>query len=266
MQLTHKGKINLIRIVAGIIIILILIMVFSSFGIDGFRLIWFFIIPAAAYYNMKQKIYKQLEGTAYTQLGFTKQATYDLSKFMVTKQGKLEIDMVESGKFNEKNITMLDFSITVGSGKHSYTYDFIGAVLSTPSNIVPMQFYDKDNPLKWQSGAGNIVKLEYPEFNNQFKVYTQNPQDAFYDLAPDTMAKLLDLRKELGQQINIEYMPGEILIYSDMKKFVKKLNKALSFTEVLNGEPNGTDVIIYKDTISTLIKISEAVFSTLDVK
>ncbi len=113
---------------------------------------------------------------------------------------------------------------------------------------------------------GTPVQLESIEFNKQFKVFIQDAKDAFYQLDPDTMLDLLDLRQDLGFPISLEFTPNSILIYTNRKAFDRLLKNALSFTEILNGEPSETDITVYKKSITEMQQACKLVFNSLDLK
>jgi len=56
------------------------------------------------------------------------------------------------------------------------------------------------------------VMLEGMEFNKAFAVYCLDPSDAFYELSPDEMAKLLDLKIQ-NEAFGLEAQMNRALIY-----------------------------------------------------
>ena len=127
-----------------------------------------------------------------------------------------------------------------------------------------MQLYDNKNPLK--PGDSGAVKLESEQFNKLFKVFVQNPQDAFYDINPDTMLELIDLRNSSNQQINIEFAEDKVFVYTDLKAYMKTMNRALSISEILNDQAGPDDLEVYKKAIISMMTTGKTVYSLLDIK
>lgn len=63
------------------------------------------------------------------------------------------------------------------------------------------------------------VSLEGTEFNQAFAVYCLDPSDAFYELSPDEMAKLLDLKVE-NEAFGLEAQMNRALIYSHFPDYI----------------------------------------------
>jgi hypothetical protein len=79
----------------------------------------------------------------------------------------------------------------------------------------------------------HVAQLEGLEFNQKFLVYAKNIRDIFYDLDPDSMHKLLEVRKKY-YQIGIEAKNDRVLVYTFGQVFDKSIiEKAFLVNEAL---------------------------------
>jgi hypothetical protein len=82
------------------------------------------------------------------------------------------------------------------------------------------------------------VQLEGSEFNQNFLIYTKQADEAFYDLPPDKMVKLIEIKKtSMMSKIYIEVKPGTVLLcaeYGPFTDFVNRKNK-ITKEEIFSG-------------------------------
>jgi hypothetical protein len=86
------------------------------------------------------------------------------------------------------------------------------------------------------SGAPDTerVKMESVEFNEQFAVFSNDPQEAFYLLTPQLMEILLDFRKTYGVEVYFGFVRNEfhVAINSDENLFEPALLKPVTKVSV----------------------------------
>jgi hypothetical protein len=75
---------------------------------------------------------------------------------------------------------------------------FEGFTVVLPERIWPYRIY------------GDLVKLEDPEFEEEFVVYSDNQITARYILSPSLMRRLLKFRRELGKKVYLSFVNGRL--------------------------------------------------------
>ena len=229
------------------------------------------IIPLLPYWYYQKKVYNRLEDKVFNKLQFSPIPLnqYTLSNYSFSKIADLHIDKVVRGNFEGQAINLVSFTLSIGEGKNKRSGYYTGVELQTSSNIEEMKIYDTENTMR--PGIINrlrgwkLFELESREFNRLFEIYTDHPTDAFYNVHPDTMMELIDLRKEFGNQINVEFHSNHILVYTT-NHHVQKLLDSISFTEALNDEHGEDDEVVFQETISALVRFGQKVFSMMNVK
>ena len=76
---------------------------------------------------------------------------------------------------------------------------------------------------------GKKIKVDNVDFNNHFRVYTDDEINAFYILSPNFMQRFLKLQKRLDCVINVVFLENKIYLYIDNGKdnFEIDLNSSL---------------------------------------
>ncbi|WP_458700518.1 DUF3137 domain-containing protein [Sulfurospirillum sp. 1307] len=85
------------------------------------------------------------------------------------------------------------------------------------------------------STKGELVKLDNPEFEREFVVYSSDQIEARYILSHSLMQSILDLKKLIGKNLHISFINSKIYIAIDFNKqlFEPKVYKKLTdFSEI----------------------------------
>jgi hypothetical protein len=76
--------------------------------------------------------------------------------------------------------------------------------------VIPNQIQTKFNPLNYW--RGEIVKLEDPEFNQLFCVYSSDQIEARYILSTNLMNRLVEFSKKAKRKVYLSFVEGKIYI------------------------------------------------------
>ncbi|HNJ90482.1 MAG TPA: DUF3137 domain-containing protein [Chitinophagales bacterium] len=78
-------------------------------------------------------------------------------------------------------------------------------------------------------GRPDVVRLEDPEFEKEFVVYSSDPVEARYILSPAMMQRLLEYRKKTGSKIQCSFLNNNIYLAMPMKEnlFEPSLRKSV---------------------------------------
>ncbi len=228
-------------------------------GMYGAILYWYFS-------DWKTYLRKQLLYNIYKKLDF-KHSGGQYSKFQnykVTENRKLTIISSWKGIIDNTQINFIEFDVNVGFKQHDWEYSFIGAEITTVKPNIPMQIYNRRNPLIPWFKKG--ITLESVDFHKHFKVTADQGITAFKQLSPSVMNELLILSDTETIPLNIEFTNTKILVYTNRKNFEKILSKIISFREMLNGEMDQGDQEVYEEAILQLHKICRAGFKALELQ
>ena len=104
------------------------------------------------------------------------------------------------------------------NGSH-YVTVFKGQLLSLtfPKPFVGTTLVQTDrtavgNFLSGSFNQGERVRLEDPEFERQFEVYSTSQVEARFILTPDFMVRLLELQRHMGKKLQAAFQDNEMLI------------------------------------------------------
>jgi hypothetical protein len=267
-QLTAKGR-QRFKIFLGLVIFsittCILYLIFSSTIYFDTRILLAILVPAPLYgYTLYTSLHSKIKNKIFSNIGFEKVAAEGImDSYDISERGKLATNEVRSGSVDGQSFKMIHFSVTVGSGKNKYTYHFIGVEFETRQSHFSVQIYDKKNYLKPFFGK---VKLESNDFHRTFNVYSKEIEHSYYQLDPDTMHDLMELRKEFGFAINVESYQNRILIYVNESVMENMFKKILTFPDILNGEVSDDKLEQYHSSILSFIKRLLKIFASLDYK
>ena len=234
---------------------------------------YIFVIPglygAILYWYLsdwKTDLRKQLLYNIYKKLNF-KRSGGQYSKFenyKVTQNRKLTIISSWKGVIDNTQINFIEFDVNVGFKQHDWEHRFIGAEITTVKPNIPMQIYNRRNPLMPWFKKGTV--LESVDFHKHFKVMADQGITAFKQLSPSVMNELLILSDTEKTPLNIEFTNTKILVYTNRKNFEKILSKIISFREMLNGVMDEGDQEVYEEAILQLHKICQAGFKALELQ
>jgi hypothetical protein len=264
-QLTDAGK-KSVRILIFLILVTIALMV--MFVLSRWYIPYPYLVVAVipfSYYGARySNLNYALEQQALATAGFYKDSEKSLnfSSYNIAKRGKGDVLLNYQGQLHGSPFRLINFSITVGSGKNKYVHQFTGAEFETTKENLPVQIYDNSHPLKPWFGKR---KLEANEFHERFTVYAGEDKHAFYQLDPDTMHDLIVLRGELGAPVNVEFLGRKVLIYTTKETYTKAFKKRLSFTEVMNGAADQSSLNQYANALNNILEVCWKIFQTLDL-
>ena len=266
-QLTKKGKRNLITlIVLGFVPVFYGLISLLWNPLFNFVLFVFFIVAPYIFFSaLRIWLHGKMELKVLTHLGFVKASRKGLLRgyVLAEKATNIEIDEVYEGQMNEDRFKLIHFTVIFGRGDHSSEYDFIGLEFKTVKDNFPVQIIDRDNKMKWQFFGSR--KLESNDFNETFKLFSKDPSHVFYQLDPDTMHDLLEIKKELGSQISMEMAGHDVLVYTRADTYSNLMKGRISFVEALNGDISPDDLAHYHQVIPLFLRNFERVFKLLDL-
>jgi hypothetical protein len=234
---------------------------------------YIFVVPAmygAILYwylsDLKTGLRKQLLYNIYKKLNF-KRSGGQYSKFenyKITENRNFIITSSWKGIINNQQINFIEFDVNTGFKQRDWEYPFIGAEIITAKPNIPMQIYNRRNPLMPWFKKG--IVLESVDFHKHFKVIADKDITAFKQLSPSVMNELLILSDTEKIPLNIEFTKNKILVYTYRKNFEKILSKIISFREMLNGIMDEGDQEVYEESILQLHKICQVGFKALELQ
>lgn len=262
--LTLYGKQRLISIVLIFLCTLILFLIILTQSVeyaDGAAFLFF--LPLIYYSFMFSSLHTKLKSSVLDDLNFQKTSKSKLlDLFQVRNLGKLAINDSYKGDENLHPFNLINFQISTGFGRNKKISHFIGVEFETEKIHHPVQIYDNSNDLKpWFSKSH---KLESNDFHKYFTVISKEPKHTFYQLDPDTMHDLMELRKNFGFGINIESSLNRILIYVKQSVFEREIRGILTFADVLNGEYSEQKKQLYRTRFQSFLDKLNKLYSVLD--
>jgi len=106
---------------------------------------------------------------------------------------------------------------------------------------------------KMNKSRGELVKLEDPEFESEFAVYSDDQIESRYILSPSLMEKILSFKKQTNKNIQLSFVDsrlyvaipyskalfeprlfGDMINFSDIQEYHDDLNLVISIAETLN--------------------------------
>ena len=150
------------------------------------------------------------------------------SKIFTTEPNRYKGDDRVSGRVGE---TAVDFSEVkaereTGSGKNRRRYtifkglffiadfnkNFLGRTLVLPDTAEKLFGHVGQMMQSWNLTRDDLVKLEDPEFEQLFVVYSTDQIEARYILSTSLMARIVDFRKKTGRDIYISFLNSSVVV------------------------------------------------------
>ncbi len=81
---------------------------------------------------------------------------------------------------------------------------------------------------------GKLVKLENPEFEKEFVVYSSSQQEARYILTPTMMEAMVNMKRQLKYKMHFSFVKDRVYCAIDFKKplFEPNIRKGVKFSDV----------------------------------
>ncbi len=91
-----------------------------------------------------------------------------------------------------------------------------------------------------------LVYMEDPEFEKNFKVYSNDQVEARYLLSPDFMKRCVELKQKFNKKIYFSFLNSQVClaIYTDYDYFNPKMNQSALNTDIIKGFYNEIAVLI----------------------
>ena len=105
---------------------------------------------------------------------------------------------------------------------------------------------------KMNKGRGELIKLENPEFESEFVVYSEDQIESRYILSPSLMEKILSFKKQTGKNIQLSFVDSRLFVTVPYGKdlFEPKLfGDIVNFTHI---QEYYADLSLVIDLIETL--------------
>ncbi len=276
MNETGKRRLKWFLGIGGLVIFLYLCFAVFVYLVSRTSVFWIdlilgLLIYTALFYGfLYNKTRKGIEEKVMTELGFPRTAgTLDgiliMAEFKMARRGSPWVKDIYSGTIKGLPTQIVLFSITIGTGKNSTSYNHIGIIFTSNRSHLPVQIYDKQNPLDFVL-ANDLRTLESNEFNNMFSVYSEDSKNPYYQLDTDSMAELLDYRQQLKYPINMEFCNNKILFYTGIEFYTSQLNSMLSFSEVFNNSPKESSISDCKKALQQFIDVGQKLSEIMDIR
>jgi len=103
---------------------------------------------------------------------------------------------------------------------------------------------------KMNKARGELVKLENPEFESEFVVYSDDQVESRYILSPSLMERILSFKKQTKKSIQLSFIDSRLYV---TVPYSKALFEPKLFGEMINF----SDVQEYHNDLSLVISIAE---------
>ncbi|MFA6000207.1 MAG: hypothetical protein WC783_04510 [Candidatus Paceibacterota bacterium] len=193
---------------------------------------------AILYSKIRQAFWKQIA----LKYNWTYTPTKDISreKALLFSMGHSKItENGITGNYINNPFYIFEYQYTIGSGKHSRTYNFTVFEVKFTGTFPHLYLNYKND---WYSNSpsmfSSFVKISLPqEFADKFKLYVPKEYEieALQIFTPDVFSLLLDSEWDY----DMEFVDGELIIYSNTRfgNFVEldnELNKIKKFVDILS--------------------------------
>ncbi len=138
------------------------------------------------------------------------------------------------GSFQNQKFTLLFFERSKGKDAQSQHYLVVELkeIKNKYSDVLILR--EEEAALDYRVLLVNKyykVSLEGNEFNKNFAVYSLHPDTPFYQLAPNDMAELIDMKETFLNELAIQVKDKTILVACDYKTFADYMNLMKSTTD-----------------------------------
>jgi hypothetical protein len=176
-----------------------------------------------------EKIIKFINpGLGYNYKNFIPQSTFELSQIFKTKPNIYKGDDYVCGRIGDTKIEFSELNALheSGSGKNKtvvtvfkglffmadFNKNFTSQTLVLP-DVAEKTFGFIGQKLQAMNfSRGQLVKLDNPEFEKKFVVYSNNQIDARYILSLSLMERIVDFKKKTGKDISLSFIGSMIFV------------------------------------------------------
>ena len=249
--------------VAGIVILLfagvvrdaVPVIIFPLMAAGGitFGLGWFISVGYRSEFKMAiiERLVNFVDSQlSYNQGGCVKQSEFNASKIFHTKPNRYKGDDYVSGKIGQTEIRFseLDAKYESGSGKNrtvvqifkglffiaDFNKHFHGRTVVLPDTSEKMFGRLGQKLQEWNISRDDLVKLEDPEFEREFVVYSNDQVEARYILSTSLMKRIVDFKRNNGKKIHLSFISSQVNVAVSFKRslFEPKL-----FSTLLDFKP-----------------------------
>lgn len=244
-----------ILLFAGVVRDVVPVIIFPLMAAGGitFGLGWY--ISKGYRTDFKVSIIERLVGFVDSQLKYNpkryiKQSEFNASKIFHTKPNRYKGDDYVSGKIGQTEIRFseLDAKHESGSGKNrtvvqifkglffiaDFNKHFHGRTVVLPDTSEKMFGRLGQKLQKWNISRDDLVKLEDPEFEREFVVYSNDQVEARYILSTSLMKRIVDFKRNSGKKIHLSFINSQVNVAVSFKRslFEPKL-----FSTLLDFKP-----------------------------
>lgn len=139
-----------------------------------------------------------------------------------------------------------------------------GAIFETMEMHETLQIHDINSAFVPILDTGTTT--ESVEFDNTFKIISNDPKNPYYQLSPSAMANLISLRNKFGHPFNIHFYKNFVLIYSLEKKIQPGLRSLLKIIEVIRHKTNSNVISDISTQIQNKINLYYELYQDIKLK
>ncbi|MBN1795157.1 MAG: DUF3137 domain-containing protein [Sedimentisphaerales bacterium] len=190
------------------------------------------------------------EDLNYDASGKIKKSEFNASKIFHTKPNVYKGDDLVYGKVGDTQVKFseVDAKYESGSGKNKsvkqifkglffigdFNKHFAGQTFVLPDTSE--KFLGKIGQAfqEWNISRPDLVKLEDPEFEREFVVYSTDQVEARYILSTSLMKRIVDFKNKTGKKVNLSFVASQVNV---AVSFTKRLFEPRLFRTLLDFEP-----------------------------
>jgi len=238
-----KNRVVNIGIAYTLIVLLILFLLYDHFDFELFIYIGFFYVAIGAWIykylisdyksNFKQKVIAPLikeidENLTYIPNRHLPSSNFERSKLFTTRPDRVSGNDYVRGKIDNIDIAFSDFHAEKryenSKGEESWETIFMGLLIVSDFHkkfhgetvVLPdsAQTLFGDLVGAWfqahNFSRNELVKMDNPDFEKEFVVYSTDQIEARYILSPSLMQKLLNYKRKTKHPLHISFIGGKI--------------------------------------------------------
>jgi len=232
----------IIIIVAIVLSVMITVFAYSYLSKDYISEFKILIIDRIVHFVDKDLHYDRKE--------YIPKSTFMLSQLFKTKPNRYKGDDLVTGKIGETKVEFCELNAKhkSGSGKNSSTRTvfkglfFIGdfnkhfncQVVVLPDTAEKFLGRIGQKLQSMNFARDDLIKLDDPEFERHFVVYSNDQVGARYVLSPSLMKRIVDFKKKTGQDIYLSFVGSKVFVAIS---FIRGLFEPKVFGTLLDFEP-----------------------------
>ena len=202
----------------------------------------------------------------YNPTGHVRQSEFNASKIFNTKPNRYKGDDLVWGKIGQTTIKFseLDAKYESGSGKNrsvktifkglffiaDFNKHFSGQTVVLPDTAERLFGRLGQMLQEWNFSRDDVVKLEDPEFEREFAVYSSDQVEARYILSTSLMKRICDFKRKSGKKIHLSFIGSLVNVAIS---YNRSLFEPRLFSTLLDFEP----VMEYFEDLSLAVGLVE---------